>query len=127
MYIHCKQLFFLTIIFVVLDIIVLNALSLFFKKQILSVQGMPLQMNLLAALLCYISLILLLYIFIIVPNKSVGQAFLLGILVYAVYEFTNKTLFIRWNWTTTFVDTLWGGCLFALTTFFFHKVITIKR
>ena len=81
------------------------------------VQGSPIQFNLLGAVLCYIILILGINYFIIQPRKSVGDAFLLGTFVYGVYETTNYTLLKNWALLTVFIDTLWGGVLFATTTY----------
>lgn len=105
------------IVFVVLDFIYLNLASSYFNNQIKMVQGSPIQFNLLGAVLCYIILILGINYFIIQPRKSVGDAFLLGTFVYGVYETTNYTLLKNWTLLTVFIDTLWGGVLFATTTY----------
>ena len=105
------------IVFVVLDFIYLNAIQSYFNNQIKMVQGSPIQFNLLGAVLCYIILILGINYFIIQPRKSVGDAFLLGTFVYGVYETTNYTLLKNWALLTVFIDTLWGGVLFATTTY----------
>jgi uncharacterized membrane protein len=105
------------VVFVVLDSIYLNLIKDYFSKQIKLVQGTPIQMNLLATLLCYVFLIFGINYFIIQPNRSVQDAFLLGIIIYGVFETTCKALFSKWSWTTVIMDTLWGGILFALTTY----------
>lgn len=105
------------IVFVVIDFIYLNAIQSYFNNQIKMVQGSPIQFNLLGAVLCYIILILGINYFIIQPRKSVGDAFLLGTFVYGVYETTNYTLLKNWTLLTVFIDTLWGGVLFATTTY----------
>ena len=55
--------------------------------------------------------------FIIKPKKSVSDAFLLGIVIYGVYETTNYALLKNWSILTVIIDTLWGGILFAITTY----------
>jgi uncharacterized membrane protein len=55
--------------------------------------------------------------FIIKPRRSVSDAFLLGIIIYGVYETTNLALFKNWSILTVIIDTLWGGILFATTTY----------
>ena len=104
------------ILFVVFDFIYLSLIKNMFMKQITSVQGSAVKMDLLATILCYIFLIVGINYFIIQPRKSVSDAFLLGLVIYAVYETTNKALFSKWSWITVIMDTLWGGILFALTT-----------
>jgi len=110
------------ILFVTLDYIYLSLIKNFFTKQITDIQGSAVKMNYLAAILCYIFLILGLNYFIIRPHRSVQDAFLLGLVIYAVYETTNKTLFSKWSWITVVIDSLWGGILFALTTFVINKL-----
>jgi uncharacterized membrane protein len=104
------------ILFVVFDFIYLSLIKNMFMKQITSVQGSAVKVDLLATILCYIFLIVGINYFIIQPRKSVSDAFLLGLVIYAVYETTNKALFSKWSWITVIMDTLWGGVLFALTT-----------
>jgi len=104
------------VLFVVFDFIYLSLIKNMFMKQITVVQGSAVKMDLLATILCYIFLIVGINYFIIQPRKSVSDAFLLGLVIYAVYETTNKALFSKWSWTTVIMDTLWGGVLFALTT-----------
>ena len=105
------------IIFVVLDSIYLNLIKDYFLKQINLVQGSPIKIDFLAILLCYIFLIFGINYFIIQPNRSIQDAFILGIIIYGVYETTNKALLTKWSWLTVIMDTLWGGILFALTTY----------
>ena len=115
------------IVFVVLDYIYLGFMKSYFEKQIQLVQGSPLKINLLAAIICYIFLITGLNYFIIKPNRSVMDAFLFGLVIYAVYETTNLALFTKWSWLTVFIDSLWGGTLFALTTFIVSNLKKVIR
>jgi uncharacterized membrane protein len=104
------------IIFVCIDFFYLNLMKNYFNKQIQAIQGTPIKMNLLAAVICYIFLIFGLNYFIIKPKRSVSDAFLFGIVIYGVFETTNWTLFSKWKPFSVIIDTLWGGILFALTT-----------
>jgi uncharacterized membrane protein len=105
------------IIFVSIDYIYLNLIKDYFARQVQAVQGSPLKLNYLGALLCYIFLIIGLNYFIIKPKRSVQDAFLLGLIIYAVFETTNLALFKNWSIFTVLIDSLWGGVLFALTTY----------
>ena len=105
------------ILFILIDSVYLNLMKDYFQKQVVKVQGSPLKMNFLGAALCYIFLIVGLNYFIIKPKKSIQDAFLLGIVIYGVFETTNYALFKNWSIITLITDTLWGGILFALTTF----------
>ena len=105
------------ILFISIDSIYLNIIKGFFQKQIQSVQGSAIQINFLGAALCYLFLVIGLNYFIIKPRKSVSEAFLLGLIIYGVFETTNYALFKNWSILTVIVDTLWGGILFAVTTY----------
>lgn len=105
------------IVFVVLDSIYLNLIKRHFSALIKNIQGSPLVVNYVGAAVCYIFLITGLNYFIIKPNRSIQDAFLLGLVIYGVYETTNYALFKGWTLFTVIVDTLWGGILFALTTY----------
>ena len=80
-------------------------------------------MNLLGAIICYFALIFCLNYFIIQPKKSFSNkksledAFILGLCIYAVYNFTNLATLKHWSPYSSVTDSLWGGSLFALTTY----------
>jgi len=114
--------FLSAIIFVVIDFFYLNIIKEYFKNQIETVQNTPIKINILGTLLCYIFLIFGLNYFIIQPKRSVYDAFFLGILIYGVYETTNYALFTKWSFLTVVMDTLWGGTLFAITTFIISQI-----
>lgn len=105
------------IIFISTDFIYLNIIKDYFIKQIQLVQGSQPKINYLGAALCYIFLIAGINYFIIKPKKTVNDAFLLGIVIYGVYETTNYALLKNWSILTVIIDTLWGGLLFAITTY----------
>ena len=105
------------VIFITIDFMYLQSVKGYFQKQVQSVQGSAMQVNYLGAALCYVFLIAGINYFIIKPNRSVKDAFLLGLVIYGVYETTNYALFKNWSIITVIIDTLWGGILFALTTY----------
>ena len=105
-----------SIVFIVIDSVYLNFIKDYFNNQVKLIQGSPIKINSYAIIICYIILIFGINYFIIIPNRSILDAFLLGLIIYGVYETTNMALFSKWSWTTVLIDTLWGGILFALTT-----------
>jgi uncharacterized membrane protein len=113
------------IIFVILDGTYLNLVKGYFNKQVKSIQGSDIQMNIVATGLVYVVLIYGLNYFIIRKNKSVKEAALLGFFTYAVYELTNLALFKNWSVFTVIIDTLWGTVLFGLTTAIVYKIKNI--
>jgi len=110
------------IIFVILDGTYLNLIKGYFNKQVKSIQGSDIQINIVATGLVYVVLIYGLNYFIIRKNKSVKEAALLGFFTYAVYELTNLSLFKNWNISTVIIDTTWGTVLFGLTTAIVYKI-----
>jgi uncharacterized membrane protein len=91
------------------------------SKQIVEIQGSPLVMDFFAVALCYIFLAFGLYYFVLREKRSLLDAFLLGIVIYAVYETTTKASLKKWSYKIVVLDTLWGGILFTLTTFVLRK------
>ena len=110
------------IVLIILDSAYLHLMTGYFKRQVMAVQGSPLQLNLVGAALCYVFIIFGLNYFIIKHKKSVKDAFLLCIVVYAVFELTNLALFKNWYVMSVLIDTLWGGILFGLTTGIVYKL-----
>ena len=110
------------LLFVILDGMYLNLIKGYFNRQIKAVQGSDIQVNIIAAGITYIFLIFGLNYFIIQQNRSVKDAALLGMVIYAVYEFTNMALFKNWYPLTTIIDTTWGAVLFALVTGLTYKL-----
>lgn len=110
------------IVFVVLDGFYLNLTKNYFNKQVKSIQGSDIKINFIAVAITYIFLIYGLNYFIIQKNKSVKDAALLGLVIYAVYEFTNLSIFTNWSLLSTLIDTTWGALLFGLTTAIVYKM-----
>ena len=110
-------------IFLFLDFIFLLSNRDTFEKQVIEVQKVSLQMKPIGILFCYLFLLTGLYYFIFREKKSPLEAFLFGLIIYGVYETTTYTLLKNWHLTTVIQDTLWGGILFYLTTFFTYKII----
>jgi uncharacterized membrane protein len=113
------------IIFVILDGLYINFFKNYFNRQIKSVQGSDIQINIIASGIVYIFLIFGLSYFIIQKNRGVKDAFILGLVIYAVYDFTNVALLKNWKVSTAILDTLWGGILFGSTTFCVNKITRI--
>ena len=110
------------IILVVLDGFYLHLIKDYFNNQIKKIQGTDIKINIIATGITYIFLIFGINYFIIQRNRSVKDAALLGLIIYAVYEFTNLSLFTNWSYLTAFIDTLWGAILFGLTTAIVYKL-----
>jgi uncharacterized membrane protein len=110
------------IVMISLDFVYLNVMKGYFANQVKNVQGSALKLNYFGAAICYIFLVAGLNYFIIKPRKSVSDAFLLGLVIYGVYETTNYALFSNWSIVSVIIDTLWGGLLFASTAYIVEKM-----
>jgi len=108
-----------------LDFLYLNYLKEYLFSQVKSVQGSSISVRYESAIACYILLILGLYYFIIRPKRSIVDAFLLGIVIYGVYETTTYASFKSWKLDTVIMDTFWGGILFSLTTFLVSFIMSV--
>ena len=117
------SLLYKSVLMFVIDSVFLFSIRSFFSKQIMDVQGEPLKVDYSSAFLCYLLLVFGLYHFIIVLQRSLYDAFLLGFVIYGVYETTTKALLKKWNWLTVIIDTLWGGILFTLTAYLTYNMI----
>ena len=116
------SLIFIFILLIMVDSVYLFLIKDLFQKQIIKIQKKPIQINYIAAFLCYVFLTLGIYYF---TNKSILKAFLLGIVIYGVYETTTKALLRGWNWNIVIIDTLWGGILFSLVTFIRNRFLLL--
>lgn len=104
------------------DFFYLSSASSHFNSVVRSIQGSGLRLQIIPTILCYIALVGGLYYFIIRENKSIWDAGIFGIVIYAVFETTNKAIFKNWDWLSVVMDTTWGGILFSLTTYLVYKI-----
>jgi len=118
-----KNIAAITVVVLALDFIYISGTRSMFEIQIADVQRVALQVRPLGAVLCYLLLVIGLYYFIVREHRPVFDAFLLGLVIYGVYETTSYALLKKWRWNIVLMDTLWGGVLFALTTFITYKVV----
>lgn len=73
------------------------------------------KINYAAMVICYGFILFSYYYFIYLPKKGAMDAFLLGMVIYGIYETTNLTIFEKWPVGLVIMDTLWGGILYSLT------------
>jgi len=105
-----------------LDAIYLSFNKDWFLNEIAQVQRVILQVRYLGVIFCYIFLIAGLNYFILRSKRSIMEAFLFGVVIYGVYDTTNYATLKRWSPTLAIMDTLWGGILMALTTYFTYML-----
>ena len=119
---NTKQKLVMACIFFALDMFYFTVAGGIFQRLIFKVQKEPLQFNFVGAFLAYIVLFVTLDYFIIQQQKGPLEAFKLGLAIYAVYELTNYALLKDWSAGVVVMDTVWGGIVFALTTYLVQKL-----
>ena len=109
-----------------LDSIYLSTLgNYFFKDMIKNIQKTDMKVNMYGAIIVYVLLLFVIYKFIIMERKSPNEAFLLGLSIYGIFDFTNMALFKNYKLIPSIVDTIWGGILFYITTRITYKLLNI--
>ena len=111
-------------LFVIIDSFYLYSMKDNFNDLVKSIQGSNLKLEILPTIFCYLFLIGSIYYFLIYKKGDNLDAFLLGFFIYGVYETTNLAIFKKWNYKIALIDTLWGGILFYLTTYFTYNIKT---
>ena len=117
-----KQYLLTSFILLALDAVYLNLTKNYFNHQVQLIQGSPIKLNMPATIACYILLSLGIFYFVVQKNLSYLESFALGIFVYGVYDLTTMAVLKNWKLTTVIMDTLWGGTLFVLVKFLYHKL-----
>ncbi len=110
------------LLFIIVDAPYLYFISKSYKKMIYNIQKSPMKINLFTALLCYLLLGLAMYLFIVKKNASLNEAFLLGLIIYGVYETTSHALLSKWNPYMVIIDSIWGGLLFTIVYYLIKKI-----
>lgn len=111
-----------------LDAIYLTSFGDFFQRLVKKIQGKKLTLNVGAAVVTYLAMILVLNVFILqqpkIPeNKKYMLAWVLGLCVYLVFDGTNLAIFQAWTWKALILDSIWGSLLFLVTTFLTVKLV----
>ena len=96
------------IIFIV-DIFWLLTGGIYARKMTELIQGQPIQMRFVSAVIVYLFLA-----YMLLQTKSAMEAFIYGVCIYGVYDFTNHAILQQYDWKFAIADTLWGGVLFVL-------------
>jgi len=85
-----------------------------FFSMIPDIQGSAMRIRPGGAVVAYAAMVLLFNQF-ITADSTGWDAFVLGLLTYAIFDATNYAVFDNYDLKTAIVDTAWGGVLFWLT------------
>ncbi len=120
-----KTLLVYSVLVVLVDSVYLSWVAGPFGKMIKKIQGSPMKMKLPAAIVVYLALVCVWYVFIYSHlqdfsfRDNIVRAMILGICIYSIYDFTNLALIDGIRLDLAILDSLWGGILFATTTALF--------
>ena len=109
-----------SIIMLVLDSVYLNFIAGEFGKMIGEIQGSKMVVNKMAAAVVYVAFVLAWYTFIYpdIGKKDLKdvlcKAFILGLCIYATYDFTNLAIIKGYRLDLSVIDSVWGGILYIL-------------
>ena len=96
------------LILVMVDMFWLLTGGIYARNMTERIQGSPVRFRFIGAVVVYAALAHLL-----LQTTSMSNAFITGVLVYAVYDFTNYAIFDQYDWKFAIADSLWGGILFV--------------
>jgi uncharacterized membrane protein len=97
-----------------------------FDNMVKKIQKDDMKLNIYGAIGAYILMILALYKFIIVERKPPTDAFILGVCIYGVFDFTNYAIFKNYSLIVGLLDLLWGGILYYIVTWITYKLLRIN-
>lgn len=118
-----KDLIITALVYLTIDIVYITMNVSHFNKYFKLIQGSPLKFKKIPAVAVYILLAVGLYYFIIKDRKPLLDAFFLGVFVYGVYDLTNYSTLKNWTLAFSIRDALWGGTVFAASTYIIYEVL----
>jgi len=114
-----------SIIFLVLDLLWISYFGLMFNPMIGNIQGSVVNINYYGAILAYVVLI---FSYLVIAYNGDKPDYLkglvLGFAIYGTFEFTNLTVFSKWNLTVLFMDIMWGLFVSVMSLFLTDIVYT---
>jgi uncharacterized membrane protein len=101
---------------IIIDIGYLYLLSDYFSSVIRNIQGSGITLRFVSVFFIYIILSFAIYYFILKDKRPAHDAFILGVIIYSVFDLTNHSIFKKWTIPLIVIDSLWGGILLYITT-----------
>ena len=114
-----------SLIMLLVDVIYLGVFAAKpFVKMVEKIQKSSVDINYLYAGITYVIMMIAFNHFILSKNGTYKDAFLLGMVIYGVFDFTNLALFKQYNIFIGIQDTIWGGLLFMITLYLTKNIGT---
>lgn len=129
-----KVLLTMSIIFVLVDAVVLSILKEQWNNVIKGIQNKRLTVNYKYAFFTYVFLVFGLYYFVYRHIKintwkydAIVKAFIFGVVTYGIFDLTNLSIFDDYNLSLALIDILWGGVLSAIVSGTTYYLIHFKN
>jgi uncharacterized membrane protein len=121
--VQVKKFFVILILFLIIDTVWLKFVAgPKYTKSIAEIQGEPMVPNFKMAILVYFAMTILLLLC-VNKNFNTKELFLVGFTSYFIYDFTNASVFKKWDKLFGLYDSLWGGFLFAVVGYIIKNYI----
>lgn len=112
LHINYKKLMIIFVITVIIDSIWLFTYGKYmYLPMIKNIQGSDVKLKYIPTILTYILIALAIYFFCI--NNNYMHNFLLGVIIYGIFDMTNLAIFTNYTYINAFLDIIWGGILFT--------------
>lgn len=122
-----------SVILLIIDAIYLSSFSKDYDILFRKIQGKPLTVKIVPAVVVYMLLVGSWFMFIYkemhryTTKEIIGRAFMLGFFIYGVFDATNMAIFDQYSARLAIIDSFWGGILFGLTTALFKGLKNFKK
>jgi len=123
------------LVIAIIDVPILSKIMYpMWKKMIPAIQGDPLVVNKLYGFVAYVLLALSISIFSIpnirdtaVMRDSIYYGGSLGIIIYGIFDFTNLSIFKKYNFRVGIIDTCWGGLLLSISSYIVKRILDVLK
>jgi uncharacterized membrane protein len=105
------------LILIIIDMIWLSIIGKYYSNMVEQIQHKKISIRFESALLVYVFLS-----FMLLQVNDYKEAFLFGLCIYGVVDFTNFAIFEKYSPQAAVIDTLWGGVLFAVSKYIFDRL-----
>ena len=125
-----KKILLSSLIFTILDIIwIKKFMGPRYKIMVEKIQNSIMKVDISSAAICYLVICFTINYFVLpyVPKnnyKLFNHSFIMGIVLYAVYDLTCAAVFKDWDKKLMVIDIFWGGFSFFLTTYLTNHLLS---
>ena len=122
-----RKLMLISIILLTLDYVYLSNFGAKpFLNMVEKIQNEKTILKVPAAAISYALLILAVHQIVLEKPNNYHRAFMIGLIIYGVFDATNMALFNKYNITVAIEDSIWGGVLFASTLYLYNYTVDLK-